>query len=171
MHVAFLAGPYIETAKAPRKNAKNKAAILRFKLYHAMVDEGWAVTLGEYPSLIEAAEPLLGSRNNAAFAEIGHARSRKTDAIVMLPSSPGSFSEFGAFSIIEEICAKMIIIVDKKYENEKNYLNTGPVLAALNSHAVVHFIDYEEFESCWNVVKDFMDDMRHKKAARDIVSP
>ena len=169
--VVFLAGPYIETAKAPRKNARNQAAVLRYKLYHALEGEGWIVTLGEYEKLIEAADPLLGDHNNAALAEISHARSSETDAIIMLPSSPGSFLELGAFSNIEEICIKMLVIVDAQYREHKNYMNSGPIKAAQDNRADVRFIDYADFNTCWEAVEAFVTARARKKAARGIVTP
>jgi len=169
--VVFLAGPYIKTTQSPRKNAKNKAAVLRHKLYHALDAEGWIVTLGEYQKLIDSTETLLGNQNNAALAEISHARSTETDAIIMLPSSPGSFLEFGAFSHIETICMKMIIIIDAQYRQHTNYMNSGPVKAAKDNRADVHFIDYSDFDSCWNVVEQFVMNLANKKAARKIVAP
>lgn len=169
--VVFLAGPYIETAKSPRKNTRNTAAVLRFKLYHALEEQGWIVTLGEYERLIDAADPLLGDHNNAALAEISHARSAETDAIVMLPSSPGSFLELGAFSNIEAICTKMLIIVDAKYRDHKNYMNSGPIKAAQNNHADVQFIDYSNFDECWIAVEKHVTARARKKAAQGIVAP
>ncbi|MEQ8952983.1 MAG: hypothetical protein RL120_02545 [Gammaproteobacteria bacterium] len=169
--VVFLAGPYIETAKSPRKNAKNKAAVLRYRLYHALEADGWIVTLGEYEKLIEAADPLLGDHNNAALAEISHARSADTDAIIMLPSSPGSFLELGAFSNIEEICTKMIVIVDAQYQAHRNYMNSGPLKAAMDNRADIRFIDYADFDRCWEVASTFVTARARKKAAKGIVTP
>jgi hypothetical protein len=169
--IVFLAGPYIKTAKAPRKNAKNKAAILRHRLFHALQDDGWIVTLGEYEKLVGAADPLLGDHNNSALAEISHARSKHTDAIVMLPSSPGSFLELGAFSTIEEICTKMIVIIDLQYESHKNYMNSGPVKAAKDNLANINYIDYDDFDACWEAVNKFVTTRSWKRAARGIVAP
>ena len=169
--VVFLAGPFIETAKAPRKNAKNVAAALRYRLFHALEAEGWIVTLGEYEQLIEAVDPLLGDHNNAALAEISHAKSSETDAIIMLPSSPGSFLELGAFSHMEDICGKMLVIVDKQYQEHKNYMNSGPVKAARDNRADVRFMNYTDFEACWEAVEQFVTSRARKRAARAIVSP
>ena len=113
------------------------------------------MTLGEYEKLIAATAPLLGINNNAAAAEIAHAKKNTTDAIIMLPSSPGSFLEFGAFSNIRDICSKMLIIVDKQYQNDKNYMSLGPIIAARINHAAIQFIDYSDFNQCWNEVKPF----------------
>ena len=169
--VAFLAGPYIETTRAPRKNAKNKAAILRYKLYHDLEAEGWIVTLGEYQKLIDAASPLLGGQNNAAVAEISHARSRETDAVIIIPSSPGSFLELGAFSNFEDICTKMLVIVDAQYREVENYMNLGPVKAARDKQADVRYISYADLDCCWVVVEQFVTECARRKVARVISTP
>lgn len=167
--VTFLAGPYIETAKAPRKSHKNRAALLRYKLFHYLDNEGWIVTLGEYEKLIDAAEPLFGDDNNAAVAEISHAKSKETDAIIMLPSSPGSFLELGAFAHVQEICPKMLVIVDKQYEKDTNYMNSGPVKEAANNGAKVIFLDYQDHEKCLSAVTDFTTKRARRKAARGVM--
>jgi hypothetical protein len=154
--VAFLAGPYIETEKGPRKAKKNIASRLRFDLYHKLIDEGWTVTLGEYQALVDATKPLAGDHNNAALAEVHHAKSKELDAVVMLPSSPGSFLELGAFSSIETICQKMVIVVDLQYETHLNYMNEGPVKLAKSFGAQVEFCDYSDLNACWVIVKTYI---------------
>ena len=153
----FLAGPFIETTGTkPRSGLKNKAKRLRYVLYHKLTNFGWIVTMGEYNKMIKAADPLLGPRNDAAVAELVHARN-SADAIVMLPSSPGSFLELGAFSMYEDVCKKMLIIVDKKHEHDSpNYFNTGPIPAATKRGAKVLFIDYDDHDACWQDVEQFV---------------
>ena len=168
----FLAGPYIEsTGKKPGRGAKNKAKRLRYALYHRLSDFGWVVTMGEYKNLINAANPLLGTRNNAASAELLHAK-HSTDAIVMLPSSPGSFLELGAFSLHADVCLKMLIIIDKKHEaDDPNYLNTGPIPAAQKKGAKVVFIDYDDHDQCWEIVEEFVIDQGHRVAENKLLAP
>lgn len=168
----FLAGPYIEsTGKKPGRGEKNKSKRLRYSLYHRLSDFSWVVTMGEYLDLINAADPLLGPRNNAASAELLHAKN-STDAIVMLPSSPGSFLELGAFSLHEDICRKMIIIIDKKHEKDgPNYLNSGPIPAAKNKGAKVLFIDYDDHDLCWRSVEEFIVDQGHRVAEKKMLAP
>ncbi|SHH99104.1 hypothetical protein [Marivita hallyeonensis] len=168
----FLAGPYIEsTGKKPGRGAKNKAKRLRYALYHRLSDFGWVVTMGEYKNLINAANPLLGARNNAASAELLHAK-HSTDAIVMLPSSPGSFLELGAFSLHADVCLKMLIIIDKKHEaDDPNYLNTGPIPAAQKKGAKVAFIDYDDHDQCWAIVEEFVIDQGHRVAENKLLAP
>ena len=168
----FLAGPYIETTgKKPGRGAKNKAKRLRFDLYQRLSDFGWIVTMGEYQRLVDAAEGLLGGRNNAATAELMHARN-STDAIIMLPSSPGSFLELGAFSLYEDVCRKMLIIIDKKHESDDpNYLNTGPIPGAQKKGAQVLFIDYDDHVACWASVEEFIKDQGHRVAENKLLAP
>ena len=168
---AFLAGPYIEIEKRPRKSKKNVASMLRFELYQRLSNEGWVVTLGEYKELIGASQSTFGRHNNSAAAEIAHARQKNLDAIVMLPSSPGSFLELGAFAHIGEICRKMIVIIDRKYESHINYMNSGPVRVAKSLGADVVFENYEDHESVWGIVAPFVEDRVHLKALESIIAP
>ncbi|MDP3550447.1 MAG: hypothetical protein Q8R81_08625 [Novosphingobium sp.] len=161
--MAFLAGPYIEIDNPPKKAKKNLASTLRFKLYHHLSGDGWLVTLGEYSKLIDTTGGVLKKHNNSFVAEQSHAMSKEVDAVVMLPSSPGSFLELGAFAIKYEICQKMIIIIHNEYENHINYLNTGPLKMAKTHGASINFIDYSDTEMCWSAVKDFCSDRFERK--------
>jgi uncharacterized protein YlbG (UPF0298 family) len=49
------------------------------------------------------------------------------DAIVIIPESPGSFAELGAFSTDEKLRNKLICVVDKKYKKDKSFINQGPL--------------------------------------------
>ncbi|WP_227287144.1 hypothetical protein [Boseongicola sp. H5] len=168
----FLAGPYIETTgRKPGRGEKNKAKRLRYALYHKLTDFGWIVTMGEYQKLVDAAAGLLGARNNAATAELMHARN-STDAIIMLPSSPGSFLELGAFALYDDVCRKMLIVVDKKHEKDGlNYFNSGPIPAAKKKGAQVLFIDYDEHDTCWTSIKEFIVDQGHRVTENKLLAP
>lgn len=168
----FLAGPYIETTgRKPGRGENNKAKRLRYDLYHRLDDFGWVVTMGEYENLINAANSLFGSRNDAANAELLHAK-QSTDAIVILPSSPGSFLELGVFAMHPDVCQKMLIIIDQKYENDApNYLNTGPIPGATKKGAIVKFIDYDDHDMCWAAAEDFVNDQSERVAESKLLAP
>lgn len=54
-----------------------------------------------------------------------------SDAIILFAESPGSFCELGAFSSAEKIFnEKLMIVIDKKYKNQKSFLLTGPTKKA-----------------------------------------
>lgn len=168
----FLAGPYIETTgRKPGRGEKNKAKRLRYALYHMLTDFGWIVTMGEYQKLVDAAADILGARNNAAIAELIHARN-STDAIIMLPSSPGSFLELGAFALYEDVCKKMLIVVDKKHEKDDvNYFNSGPIPEALKRGAQVVFIEYDDHDTCWTYIREFIVHQSHRVAENKLLAP
>lgn len=161
----FLAGPYIEsTGKKPGRGKNNKAKRLRYELFLRLSEIGWVVTMGEYPRLVEATNALLGSRNNAASAELIHAK-ESADAIVMLPSSPGSFLELGAFALYEKVCKKMLIVIDKIYQDDDpNYLNSGPIPAAEKNGAKIIYVEYDDHSACWGPVKDFITEQGQRAA-------
>lgn len=168
---AFLAGPYIETTgKKPTSAKKNSAKRLRMDLYNRLTNSGINVTMGEYKKLIESTSPLFGTRTNAALAEIAHAKD-STNAVIMLPSSPGSFLELGAFAVIESICRKMLILIDKKYENDDlNYFNSGPIISAQNNGSIIVFADYDNHDICWTHVEKFITEQRFRAAEKSVLS-
>lgn len=170
-HTVFLAGPFIEThARKPRSSEKNRAKVLRYNLYHELTNFGWIVTMGEYEKLLTASEELLGPRNDAAIAELNHAKNT-AHAIVMLPSSPGSFLELGAFAMHEKVCKKMLVVIDKRYEKDSpNYFNTGPIPRASKTGAQVCYVDYNDHSACWCLVKEFVTQQSYRVAEQRILS-
>jgi len=64
------------------------------------------------------------------------------DAIILIPESPGSFAELGAFANDEKLRKKLICLVDRKYKRDKSFINQGPLklVKKENSHGLI-FID------------------------------
>ena len=50
-----------------------------------------------------------------------------SDIIILFLESMGTASELGAFSTLDELAQKMIILIDDQYENDKSFINDGPV--------------------------------------------
>lgn len=67
------------------------------------------------------------------------------DVIVIIPESPGSYSELGAFANDEKLRKKLICVVDKKYKKYKSFINQGPLklVKKENNYALI-YIDSEE---------------------------
>lgn len=151
--LVFLAGPFIEPDDEA-KSSTSDAAILRFKLYHALTNSGFIVSLGEYKELIDSFRGELGEYHNAAIAEVAHAQQAAT-IVVMIPDSPGSFAEFGAFSMKPDICEKMIILNSLVHESSEGYINTGPVVLAKALRAELHYVDYTDHISCLSLIESF----------------
>lgn len=149
----FLAGPFIK----PEDEVESKssaASKLRYELFHRLKSEGFVVSLGTYPDLVASFEAGTGGYHNSAEAELSHAKD-VASLVVMIPDSPGSFAEIGAFSLKEEICRKMIILADVTREKSFGYLNTGPVACAEAFGSTVERVDYKDVEGCFKVVGAF----------------
>jgi hypothetical protein len=151
--IVFLAGPFIEPDDEGKSNY-SPAALLRFKLFHLLSDAGFEVSLGEYQELIDSYEGELGVHHNAAVAELDHAQ-QSASLVIMIPASPGSFAEIGAFSMKDDICEKMIILSDINHQISKGYLNTGPVACAKSLGSEVLYIDFSNVPACFDAVKAF----------------
>jgi hypothetical protein len=164
----FLAGPFIEPGKPPKPIKRNLASILRYSLHEYLSSSDYDVTLGEYRELLDAYSSNLGSSHNAALAETGHARN-SVDAVVLLPSSPGSFSELGAFAIYKNICEKMLIIIDAQYKDKINYINLGPAVLARGFGATISYIDYKDHDACRSAAENFIHEIKHKKLRDEIL--
>lgn len=158
--VVFLAGPFIEPDDESKSN-HSAASILRYRLFHLLAGAGFEVSLGEYRALIEAYKGELGEHHNAAVAELDHAQ-QGASLVIMIPDSPGSFAEFGAFSMKEDICKKMIILSDINHSASTGYLNTGPVACARSLGSEVNYIDYNDVDGCYAAVKKFSDRVKSK---------
>lgn len=52
---------------------------------------------------------------------------RLADMIIIVVESPGTFAELGAFASNSELRKKLLPIVDRRYEQEESFINTGPV--------------------------------------------
>ena len=71
-------------------------------------------------------ELLFGSRSSDLLSLEG-LLADSVDAIVLIPESPGSFAELGAFANDEKLRQKLICIIDKKYKKDKSFINQGPL--------------------------------------------
>jgi hypothetical protein len=49
------------------------------------------------------------------------------DVVIVIVESPGTFAELGAFSLSNELRAKILPIVDRKYKGEESFILTGPI--------------------------------------------
>ena len=84
---------------------------LRYLFFQA--EKAWNVIKTEYDSI------------NALEHEARLAR--YSDAILILVESYGSAAELGAFSLSEELRKKLLILLNKEFENDNSFINNGPV--------------------------------------------
>ena len=72
-------------------------------------------------------DELLYGSNTTDLLSLEGLLADNVDAIVMIPESPGSFAELGAFANDEKLRQKLICIIDKKYKKNKSFINKGPI--------------------------------------------
>lgn len=159
----FLAGPNIipDEPKDSRINIANKASILRYFLYHELISRGHIVYLGEDDALRETGVAEYGPLNNAVIYE-RHYIQKHSDAVIVLPSSPGSFCEVGDWASQKEMCEDMLIVVDKQYMGKPSYINDGVLKFASMNSATVEYHQYEDLDGILMVCDTFMEKVAAK---------
>ena len=50
-----------------------------------------------------------------------------SSAICLIVESPGSIAELGAFSVVREISARLMVAIRRKYEAESSFISLGPI--------------------------------------------
>jgi hypothetical protein len=86
-------------------------------------------------------ELLFGSGTNDLLS-LENLLAESVDAVVLIPESPGSFAELGAFASNEKLRSKLVCIIDKKYKKDKSFINKGPLkLVKIANKNALFFID------------------------------
>lgn len=141
--IVFLCGPSLN-------GEKKESAQLRARLRQALEIEKIEVILGEDDGLEEArlSVGLNAQDNELEFIRTG------CNAVIIIADSPGAFCELGLFSwhftsahgLIKrsEYRTDCVVLIDKKYESHKSYINEGPA-KAVRLFGSVEFVD---FASC-----------------------
>ena len=141
--IVFLCGPTLNT------DDPKPPAVLRNSLKEKLDEEGFEVVLGEDDGL-EDARLQLGI--NAQDNELEFIR-HYCNAVIVVAASVGSFCELGLFSwhfvhengVIENGSnTDFIVLVDHQFEEDKSYLNEGPVNAVLG-FGQAHFVDFSKY--------------------------
>ncbi|MFL9592035.1 retron St85 family effector protein [Aeromonas schubertii] len=91
-------------------------------------------------------DDLLAENGKYSLLELENILAKNVDAIIIIPESPGSLAELGAFSNNKELAKKTIVISNKKYEKKKSFINYGPyrLIRKSGSGKVIH-VNYDDF--------------------------
>lgn len=83
---------------------------------------------------------LYGSQGNDLLSLEG-LLAESVDAILLIPESPGSFAELGAFDNDDKLRKKIICIIDKKFKDDKSFINQGPLklIKKVNKDNLLYF--------------------------------
>lgn len=156
LHV-FVAGPYIEGGwTEDERLAKTPSARLRLALHDFVKDELLYIpVLGEHRGTIEMGDDNLRSKATVVHTEF-HILKKQCQAVVILPDSPGSFSELGAWSRDREICRKMLIIADITHKDKQGYVQMGVFKLSVDRGAQLVWENYENVSAIRLIVQDFL---------------
>ena len=72
-------------------------------------------------------EDLLEGQANNSLLKLEEQLAQAVDLIILIPESPGSFAELGAFSMRKELAQKMLVLRQSKYKSDKSFINHGPI--------------------------------------------
>ncbi len=91
-------------------------------------------------------EDLLEGQGRNSLLWLENTLAESVDAIIIIPESPGSFAELGAFSVNQILVNKTICIADKKFMHQKSFLKYGPFrLIKQSKSGVMMYENYESF--------------------------
>jgi len=161
----FVGGPYIDPlwSDLPEDKASNLALVARFKIRSFITGElGHIATIGEEADMEKIYREHLSDFFEASTMEFAHVVEH-CDAVVILPSSPGSFCELGYFAAADEISEKMLVILDSSFSKKRGYLHYGPSRQASLFGAEVIEEDYNDIDSLLEAVKKFLMKVHQKK--------
>ncbi|MRI49546.1 hypothetical protein FDP61_09345 [Enterobacter ludwigii] len=92
-------------------------------------------------------EELLAGQGQYSLLSLENILADSVDVVVIIPESPGSFAELGAFSNNNKLVKKLICISQNKYKNDKSFINYGPyrLVKEGKTGKILHF-NFNEFE-------------------------
>ena len=101
---------------------------------------------------------LLTKNQSMNLLSLENLLAENSDIICVLPESPGSLVEFGAFTNNNQTLDKLFVFMDNKYKKDKSFIITGPVkyIRSQKSKDRVVFYDCSNInEGVFNLVSNF----------------
>ncbi len=164
-HISVLVfGPAVESKRT------NGSSLLRKHIMHKCKKIGILVRT-EHQEFDKAFVKKLGSKRN--LCQMEHSAALHADALVIIPDSPGSFIELGMFAQLGRICSKTLILFHESYADPKKQLNfvfQGPKKAYQSRKATINFLDYKNKDAAWDIVYDFLHQIKANKWDESVLS-
>ncbi|TQI81620.1 hypothetical protein FHU10_3452 [Serratia fonticola] len=102
---------------------KSDKKSLRYK-FSVFLSQEKNITL-TYPE--DLFEDLLEGQGRNSLLSLETQLADSVDLIVLIPESPGSFAELGAFSMDKNLAEKMLVMRLGEYKSGKSFINHGPI--------------------------------------------
>ncbi|QEC57102.1 retron St85 family effector protein [Flavisolibacter ginsenosidimutans] len=99
-------------------------------------------------------DELLYNPQGKDLLSLENLLAESVDVILIVPESPGSFAELGAFANTESLRSKIICLVDEKYKKDKSFINQGPIklVKKANKNSVI-YLDYSSLSKSFKEIK------------------
>jgi hypothetical protein len=84
-------------------------------------------------------DELLYSSKRKDLLSLENLLAKSVDIVLIVPESPGSFAELGAFANNPILRKQIVCVLDKKYKKKKSFINQGPIklIKSVNKNGVV----------------------------------
>jgi hypothetical protein len=157
----FLFGPGLKDGEviaepAPDEPATVHARFLRYFVATELRAKGWIVDFGESPEILEAWHNIRGPIDPGKM-EYDHAFTA-CGAIVILPSSPGSFCEMGLFATSKEISKKTLAVVHAEYQKAPSFFRNGLVRIFQQREGRCIYESYRDKTAIVGWIEEFIED-------------
>lgn len=164
---ALAATPIDVVFMGPDPSEGNAAAKLRTRLAEAAEKYGVAVK-PEHRVLMTTSRATLKAGHHLTAYEMHLVKA--CDLVVLIPASAGSLCELGLFSMYPGASGKLIVLVSTEFPRKGSYVADGPLVAAANNQAEVHYIDYDDFDAAWCLVEARIQKDQASKSMTRLVS-
>lgn len=165
--VTLASTPLNVVVMGPALSDESDAGRLRKGLIDAAREYGTTVQ-PEHRGVTEASELKLGAGHHLTAAELHLVD--VSQVVVLIPASAGSLCELGFFSSLERCAAKMVILVNDEHPRKGSYVADGPIKAARLHGAQVEYVDYHDFEACWELVRTCIEEVRAKEGFKRLLT-
>lgn len=126
----FLCGKKRDSNESQREKIKQ---MLEEKVYGTGIDV-------YYPE--DIFEELLRGGSGQNLLDLENLLAKSVHVIVILPESPGSFAELGAFANTQSLKDKILVVLDSKYKKHRSFINLGPLkYLKEKTNSIVYWID------------------------------
>lgn len=135
----------------------SKKTTIRYKIAQALIS---SYRYSMYFDLIypeDIFDELLYSSHSPDLLSLENLLADSVDAVIMIPESPGSYAELGAFASNEKLRTKLICVIDEKYRRTKSFINQGPLklVKGANKTNIVYINPEEIGKGPINEIKAF----------------
>src|SRR5690606_18990715 len=130
---------------------------IRFKIAKALTDSHHYNLHYDliYPE--DIFDELLFSSHSPDLLSLENLLADSVDAVIMIPESPGSFTELGAFASNEKLRAKLVCVIDEKYKKTKSFISQGPLkLVKKTNKTNIVYVNFDNIgKSSFSSIKSF----------------